>query len=150
MNRSTIYVMCGYPGAGKTYFAKNYLVQDGCTYISSDDIRAEICDDVQDQSKNYEVFEIFYARARQAVENGKDVVLDATHLTRKARRRSCKRFKGLRCRFIAVQLTTPVKEAMRRNKSRDRVVPNYAMNRMIESWEPVEDDEGFDEVWRVK
>lgn len=118
-------------------------------YISSDDIREEVCGDAGDQSYNGIVFGIFYARAREAVENGDDVILDATHLTRKTRRKCRSHFKGLDCQFVAVELTTPVEKAIYRNKNRDRVVPNYAMSRMIQSYEPVEDNEGFDCIWRV-
>lgn len=147
-----VFILVGYPGSGKTYYAKNTLMNNiwrHRVYISSDDIRAEICGDAQDQSKNWEVFELFYDRARKAVREGSDVVLDATHLTKKSRRKCRNHFKDLNCIFIAVQLTTPVDKAIQRNKNRDRVVPNYAMSRMIDSYQPVEDDEGFDYIWRI-
>lgn len=152
LKKPIVFVMCGIPGSGKSYYAKNTLMNNiwrHRVYISSDDIREEICGDAQDQSKNWEVFELFYDRARKAVREGNDVVLDATHLTRKSRRRCRDRFKDLDCTFIAVQLTTPIGKTIRRNRNRDRVVPEYAMNRMINAYEPVEDDEGFDDVWRV-
>lgn len=151
----TVYVMCAIPGAGKTYWAKRYVAKSNAlgkhiVYISSDDIREKVCGDASDQSCNEIVFGIFYTRACEAVENGDDVILDATHLTKKTRRKCRSHFKGLDCRFVAVELVTPIKEAVRRNKNRDRVVPNYAMERMINAFQPVEDDEGFDDVWRVK
>lgn len=118
-------------------------------YISSDDIREKVCGDASDQSCNGIVFGIFYARAREAVENGDDVILDATHLTKKTRRKCRSHFKGLDCKFIAVQMNTSVLDAIYRNKKRDRVVPADAMNRMIEAYQPVGDDEGFDGIWRV-
>ena len=148
----TVYVMCGVPASGKTYYAKNTLMNNILhhrVYISSDDIREEICGDAQDQTKNQEVFKLFYNRARKAVREGSDVVLDATHLTRRSRQKCRERFKDLDCKFIVVQLTTPVGKAIRRNKNRDRVVPSYAMDRMINSFQPVKNSEGFDEVWRV-
>lgn len=153
MTNPIVYVMCGIPGSGKSYWSKEYIVKSmrrSVVYISSDDIRAEICGDARDQSKNDEVFRIFYKRARRAAQEGKDVVLDATHLTRKSRRKCLNHFKNLSCKFIAVQLTTSVENAMYRNKTRERVVPNYAMERMINMFEPVGNDEGFDDVWRVK
>lgn len=151
----TVYIMCAIPGAGKTHWAKRYVTKSNAlgkhiVYISSDDIREEICGDAQDQSKNWKVFELFYSRARKAVQEGSDVILDATHLTRKSRRKCRDRFKDLDCKFIAVQLTTPVIESMYRNMKRDRIVPDYAMERMINAFQPVKDDEGFDDVWRVK
>lgn len=118
-------------------------------YISSDDIREELWGDVSVQSFNNIVFDIFYARAREAIENGNDVILDATHLTKKSRRKCRDHFKDLDCKFIAVQMNTPVLDAIYRNKKRDRVVPADAMNRMIKVYQSVEDSEGFDYVWRV-
>lgn len=152
MSKPVVFIMCGVPGAGKTFFAKTVLANNPFhhrVYISSDDIREEICADAADQSKNAEVFDIFYRRARTAIENGYDVVLDATHLTKKARWRCRFEFQDLDCGFIAVQLTTPIEKAKYRNKNRDRVVPDYAMNRMIKAFQPVDDDEGFDAVWRI-
>ena len=46
-------------------------------------------------------------------------------------------------------MNTSILDAIYRNKKRDRVVPADAMNRMIEAYQPVEDSEGFDYVWRV-
>ena len=46
-------------------------------------------------------------------------------------------------------MMTPILDSIYRNKKRDRVVPSYAMDRMINAYEPVEDDEGFDDVWRI-
>ena len=150
--KPTVYVLVGYPGSGKTYFAKKVLMNHpwhSRVYISSDDIRAELCGDAGDQSQNYKVFEIFYERAREALKDGCDVILDATHLTKKTRRKCCNRFADLYCRFVAVQIDTPAEEAMRRNKNRERVVPDDAMHRMISMYEPVSKDAGFNDIWRV-
>ena len=95
------------------------------------------------------VFGIFYQRAREAIVNGSDVILDATHLTKKTRRKCRNQFKDLDCKFIAVQMNTSVLDSIYRNKKRDRVVPSYAMDRMISAYQPVEDDEGFDDIWRI-
>lgn len=152
LQKPVVYILVGYPGSGKTYFCKNVLMNHpwrSRVYISSDDIREEICGDASDQSINGLVFGIFYERARKAIMDGSDVILDATHLTKKIRRKCRNQFKDLNCKFVAVQLTTSVKEAIRRNKNRDRVVPNYAMSRMVEAYQPVEDDEGFDCIWKV-
>ena len=152
LRRPVVYIMCGIPGSGKTYFCKNVLMDHpwrSRVYISSDDIREEICGDASDQSVNGLVFSIFYQRAREAIIDGSDVILDATHLTKKTRRKCRDQFKDLDCKFIAVQMNTSILDSIYRNKKRDRVVPEYAMNRMIDAYQPVEDDEGFDCIWRI-
>ena len=153
LHKPTIYMVCGVPGSGKTYFCKNVLMDHPwChrVYISSDDIRKEICGDASNQSKNSEVFDIFYDRARQAIQEGNDVILDATHLTKKIRNECRKHFEDLDCKFIAVQMMTSIEEAIRRNKNRDRIVPDYAMRRMAKMYQPVKDDENFDYIWKVE
>lgn len=152
LRQPVVYIMCGIPGSGKTYFCKNVLMNHpwrSRVYISSDDIREEICGDASDQSLNGLVFDIFYQRAREAIVDGSDVILDATHLTRKTRRKCRNQFKDLDCKFIAVQMNTSVLDSVYRNKKRDRVVPGYAMDRMINAYQPVEDNEGFDCIWRI-
>ena len=152
LHKPVVYIMCGIPGSGKTYFCKNVLMNHpwyNRIYISSDDIRKEICGDASDQSVNGLVFDIFYQRAREAVMDGSDVILDATHLTKKIRRKCRNQFKDLDCKFIAVQMMTSVLDSVYRNKNRDRVVPDYAMDRMINTYQPIEDNEGFDYVWRI-
>lgn len=147
-----VFIMCGVPASGKSYYAKNVLMKNiyrHRVYISSDDIREELWGDASVQSFNGIVFDIFYERAREAIKNGSDVILDATHLTKKSRRKCRNHFKDLDCKFIAVQMNTSVLDAIYRNKKRDRVVPADAMNRMIKAYQPVEDSEGFDYVWRV-
>lgn len=155
LRKPTVYIMCGVPGSGKTHWAirfRNMSIKKNnypMVYISSDNIREELCGNAQNQSFNREVFELFYKRAREAVILYNDVILDATHLTKKSRRKCRNHFKDLDCKFIAVQMNTSILDAIYRNKKRDRIVPAYAMNRMIEAYQPVEDSEGFDCVWRV-
>ena len=151
-HRPTVYLMVGVPGSGKSFFAKHVLMNHPWyhrVYISSDDIREELCGDAGDQSQNWKVFEIFYERAYKALKNGHDVILDATHLTKKNRRKCRNRFKDLNCDFVAVQMGTSMEEALNRNQNRERVVPDYAMRRMINIYEPISDDEGFNSVWDV-
>ena len=151
-HRPTVYLMVGVPGSGKSFFAKHVLMNHPWyhrVYISSDDIREELCGNAGDQSQNWKVFEIFYERAYEALKNGHDVILDATHLTKKNRRKCRNRFKDLNCDFVAVQMNTSTEEALNRNQNRERVVPDYAMRRMINIYEPVSDDEGFNSVWDV-
>ena len=152
LHKPTVYVLVGIPGSGKSFFAKQVLMNHPWyhrVYVSSDDIRGELCGDAADQSQNWKVFEIFYDRARKAIKGGSDVILDATHLTKKSRRKCRSRFKDLDCSFIAIQMDTPVEEATQRNQNRERVVPDYAMRRMINFYEPVSNDEGFDSIWNI-
>ena len=78
-----LYILTGLPGSGKSTWAKENL--PNAVVVCKDTIREEICGDVNDQSKNKEVFNIARTRTKKLLEEGKDVITDATHLTRKQR-----------------------------------------------------------------
>ena len=81
-----VVLMSGPAGSGKTTIAK--LLEDlgNFVYVSSDEIREELWGNAADQRHPNKVFQIFYERARKAVMDGHNCVLDATFLTTKARK----------------------------------------------------------------
>jgi hypothetical protein len=76
-------VMVGPAGGGKSTYAEKTF--HGGSIIQSDQLRAEICGDFTDQSKNDDVFAAFNDLAITRLKHGLPVVLDATHLRRKDR-----------------------------------------------------------------
>ena len=88
-------LMIGPSGAGKT----TWLFDDGLPIgstprslgispshvVSSDQIRADLCGDFRDQTRNEEVFAAIYAVVKARVSNGLPTVVDATNLRRKDR-----------------------------------------------------------------
>ena len=84
-------IMVGIPGSGKSTEAlalqKAYILEGfGETrIISSDDIRSEILNDVNDQTQNDLVFKEVHKRIKQAVKDGVNVIIDATNIKIKSR-----------------------------------------------------------------
>lgn len=76
-------LMVGPTGAGKSSFLRDSA--NLRRVISSDDIRADMCGDFQDQSKNAQVFEAIHEIAKTRLKHGLSVTIDATHLRRKDR-----------------------------------------------------------------
>lgn len=68
----------GIPGSGKTTILKKVANDYGYSYICPDDIRLELTGDINDQSKNKEVWEESYRRLEKNLKEGKTVVFDAT------------------------------------------------------------------------
>ncbi|WP_020476284.1 phosphatase domain-containing protein [Zavarzinella formosa] len=82
-------IMVGPSGAGKS----TWLAGDGAKgkdihpshVVSSDQIRADLCGDFRDQTRNDEVFAALHAVVKARVSNGLPTVVDATNLRRKDR-----------------------------------------------------------------
>lgn len=94
-------VMVGPTGSGKSHWCEQNA-HPGAV-ISSDRIRAELCGDFKDQSKNEEVFAAMHDVARVRLKHGLPVVLDATHIRRKDRCLAASLApKGTRVRYVVV------------------------------------------------
>ena len=142
----------GIPGSGKTTALKPFAEKNAHTYICPDDIRAELTGDATDQSKNREVWQEAYRRVAESLERGETIVFDATfakdterkNFIQFAREHGAEKIQGV---FAAV----PFEVANERNKARDRVVPEYAIDRMhtmLKDKPPIIED-GFDSVFDI-
>jgi predicted kinase len=74
----------GTSGSGKSTFIKS-LPQENLVIISPDDMRVEFTGDINNKSKDKEIYTEAAKRAIQAVKNGKQVVFDTTNLTKDKR-----------------------------------------------------------------
>lgn len=76
-----IFLTMGIPGSGKSTLYKNEHTEKGI-YINPDSIRKELCGNVNDQSRNKDVWKIAYDSLRTACEeNVKEIWFDATTLS---------------------------------------------------------------------
>jgi predicted kinase len=133
--------MIGAPGAGKSYYTEQLNVE----IISTDAIRGEINKDENDQSNGYLVFKTAYKRMRKLLYEGKDVVFDATNVTRKARKKVMKNaLKGTE--FIAVFVDTPLETCIKQNKERPRQVKDDVIESFYNRLEKPTLEEGFSEI----
>lgn len=133
------------PGCSKSTYAKNILKEDSSVIIvSSDAIRKELYGSEEDQSHNQEVFNEVFKRTRAAIKDNKHCIIDATNLSRKRRIAFLKQFNNYEKR--ATVFAIPFEVCCERNNSRERIVPQYAMDRMYRSFEPPHWAEGFDKI----
>jgi predicted kinase len=140
-------VTVGLPGSGKSY----YLTGLGVNAISSDAIRLQLADDVNDQTIHARVFETMRYLARQRLEMKRPVTyIDATSLTRKDRRQFVELAKECGAVAEALYFDVPLELCMERNAGRGRVVPPEVLKMMAAKLEPPEIEEGFDRVTVVR
>lgn len=147
MNRPTLIILVGVPGAGKTYYAQNYLsnCQKLTFHSSSDAIRAELYGDESTQGNPIEVFSLMQERAVEALNNGCDVIYDSTAMTRKDRAgiiAACPKFVKIEAHIV----WAPIETCIERDAARDRTVGKAVIDKMLKRFQAPYFDEGIDEI----
>lgn len=146
MNRPTLILLVGPPGAGKTTYAEKYISEHSNTvHLSSDKIRKELWGDEATQGDNSEVFYRMQTRAIDGLNFGYDVIYDATNMTRKDRAgiiSACPKF----ARIAAHIIWAPIETCIERDAERKRTVGKEVIDRMIKRFQAPYYDEGIDEI----
>ena len=146
MKEPIVYVLVGCPACGKSTFAKNF--DNDTVVVSSDAIREELYGDEAIQGNGKEVFSLYYDRAIAAIENGYNVILDATNVTRKARKNifSTLRKSNIDCKFVAICFERELDVLLKQNAGRERKVPKEVIERMYYNYVRPVEQEGFDKI----
>lgn len=145
-NLPTLYVMVGLMGSGKSTVAEKISKKYNATIHSSDDIRVEICGDVNNQARNKEVFALLHKRVKEDIKNNKNTIYDATNISKKCRKSVIELFKNIPCNKVCVFIATPYEECLRRNNARDRKVPEFVIEKAYQSLQVPSKEEGWDEI----
>lgn len=142
-----IYVMMGLPASGKSTHA-NKLCEGNKNIVihSSDKLRKELYGDENSQEHNAELFVELHRRIKKDLLNKKNVIYDATNISKKRRIAFLSELKNVKCEKICVCLMTPYETCLRLNYMRDRVVPEEVIKRMYMNWCPPALNEGFDDI----
>ena len=140
------------PGSGKTTALKPFAEANGYVYISPDDIRAEVSGDASIQVDMRQVWDLVHERTKDALMRGENVVVDATFVKDRERKKFIEfaRENGA-TKVQGVFADVSYEVASERNKERERVVPEHAMermNRFLVGNEPTVED-GFDSVFSI-
>lgn len=146
MNRPTLIILVGPPGAGKTTYANKYIEEHpGTVHLSSDKIRKELHGDEAVQDDTNIVFAIMQNRAIDGLNWGYDVIYDATNMTRKDRAgiiSACPKFVKIECHII----WAPIEICIERDAARKRTVCKEVIDRMLKRFQTPYYDEGIHEI----
>lgn len=148
MIKPTIYIMCGLPASGKTNWAKTHIYEEKgrkTIWISSDNIRKEIFGDENYQGNNKKVFNEMHKRTLKALDEGNDVIYDATNINRKDRAQIISVLPKY-VRVVCIIAWTSIEECIRRDKERKRTVGKDVINKMLYKFQAPYYDEGFDSI----
>ncbi|MBI3933602.1 MAG: AAA family ATPase [Acidobacteria bacterium] len=145
--KQQIILAVGLPGSGKsTYFRKR-----GIQPLSSDTMRRWLLDDETDQSQQHHVFAALRYLLELRLRLGRKTnYVDATNLTRQDRRHYFQMAKHHDCELRAIFFDVPLATCQRRNRRRQRRVPDEVMERMARQLAPPTRAEGFTRITIVR
>ena len=156
MNVKRVWLLCGIPASGKSYWATNFINRNPNTaYISRDEVRFSIIkDDEEYFSHEDEVFDIFVARINRAIDakENENIIIDATHLNWNSRRKILNRLQET-WNVTDVFFDTPLEVCLERNEKREgrARVPRGVIRRMyFQRTNPKTDPFPYKEVIEVK
>ena len=146
-----MYLMCGCPGSGKSYYAKTHL-KPGEKIISRDEIRFNMLKDGDNYfSKEKEVYNEFLRRINAEIAAGTDFYVDQTSLNTGSRAKLLNRLEKRPNKIIVIYMDTSLNRILFQNSLRSgrALVPEDALMNMFTSIEEPKKEEGFDEIWKI-
>ena len=143
----TMVVLVGPSGCGKSTFAARHFAPT--QVLSSDDMRAWVADDPNDQSATEAAFELLHTALALRLARRRTTVVDATNVERWARGRLLAVTRRLSRPALAIVLALPLETCLTRNAARADARPAAAIRRqhrwMMDSLGTLQ-DEGFQRV----
>lgn len=140
------FMMVGLPASGKSTYAETLAIRENAEIFSSDAYRAKFGAGEEDQTVNGKIFGLLHNDIKQALKAGKNCIYDATNLISKRRRAFLQEIKNISCEKICVLVLRPFEQCVMSNWERDRHVPDYAMGRMLRSFETPYMEEGWTDI----
>ena len=146
-----LFMLIGLPGSGKSTFARNRVkFYDDCNktrleIVSSDDIREELYGTRSCQKDPARVFEIAHERIINSLEQGWDVIFDATNITRKNRASLLKKIPAYTEKFAQI-CWAPISTCIERDLKREFSVKADVIWKMAYKFQMPFYDEGFDHI----
>jgi len=138
-------MLCGLPASGKSTLANGLSVREDAIILSSDAIREELLNNVNDQSDNTRVFDVMNKRAKDLLSQGKNVIYDATNINRKRRIHLIKH--ELQAdEYIIYYISKSLGECLYNDSQRDRKVGYEVINKMYKTLQIPTKLEGWNEV----
>lgn len=143
-------MMVGLSGSGKSTVSQKIYEklskETDVVILSSDNIRAELLNDINDQSNNNLVFSTLHKRVISNLKNNVSVIYDATNLNLKDRKGIMEQLKDINCTKIAYVMCTSFEMCKYRNANRERVVPEAVIDKQRIKFSVPLYEEGFDYI----
>ena len=123
-------MLIGLPGSGKSTLAESMTTSgDNEEYKpvihSSDGLRKELFGDEATQGDNNKLFTELHRRIKADLIAGKDVIYDATNISKKLRIQFLNELKNISCTPICLCMMTSYETCLKNNEKRDRKVTAF-------------------------
>jgi predicted kinase len=142
--RPRIVLLVGLPGSGKSSWVKSRLTPGISGVLSSDAVRALLADDPCNQNIHPRVFRVMRDLLKHRLNLRRPVTfIDATNLTPKERRPYIRLAELFDADIEAVFFDVPAEECMRRNRTRERQLPDEVIAAMSVKLIAPAEQEGF-------
>lgn len=138
---SVIHMLVGIPGSGKSHYAKELSKREKAVLVATDSIRERLFGSESKQKNTYLVFDEAFSEIEQALGTGRNVVFDATNVSRDRRLKFLKRFKDfpVQCHIF----DTPYAVAKERIEGRKRRISDTVLTKFAKNFEFPVLGEGF-------
>ena len=111
----SLVVLIGVSGSGKSSFSKKHFKPT--EVLSSDECRALVSDDENDQAATNDAFDVLYYIAGKRLKNGLLTVIDATNVQKESRKGLVELSRTYHCLPVAIVLDLPEEVCIERNKN---------------------------------
>jgi len=128
---NVIHMLAGIPGSGKSHYAKELCKRERAVLVSTDAIREQLFGSESKQKSSYLVFDRAFAEMERALGSGRNVVFDATNVSRERRLKLLKRFKDVpvECHVFDTPYALARERILaRKRKIEDKVLTKFAKN----------------------
>lgn len=141
---STVYVLSGLPGSGKSTYAVKLATELNAVVHHYDDIPGANRKDTMKQS-----YKEFWKRIREDLSNGNTVIADGIHTSKALRRNMLDAVADIECQKVLVVMNTSLDECIRRNENREKPLSKLCILAIHANQETPTLNEGWDEIiWR--
>lgn len=140
---TTIHLISGIPGSGKTTLAHELAEQHNATVHSYDDMPGANTKASMDGS----VKQAWLQAIREDLQSGKSVICDGLNLTVAERKELLATVADIPCKKVLYVKIVPLEICLQRNRERQARLPDFVIEQSARKMEAPTKDEGWDEIF---
>ena len=140
---TTLYLLTGIPGSGKTTLAHQLAEQHSATVHSYDELSGANTKASMDGS----VKQAWLTAIREDLQAGKSVICDGLNLTVTERKELLATFADIPCKKILYVKIVPLETCLQRNRERKARLPDFVVEQSAQKMEAPTKDEGWDAIY---